>query len=133
MISQGQITGIIAGGFALIILGLVIQRWHIAGIGIAIALIKFQLGTIPLCALLLLWDTGWINKLKTLFIPSAFFVLSLFLYPAWPYQLVRTIVSNPLIPKEAFRSGNGLVRLLFYSGLPPYLLNYPNKNGFVCC
>jgi len=95
ILSQGQIVGIIAGGFALLFAGLVWQRWYLAGIGAVIVLTKFQLGLIPAAALLLYWHAPWKQKLKVLIIPSLVFLFSLFLYPGWPLQLAFVIKNNP--------------------------------------
>ena len=81
ILSQGQIVGIIVGCFAIFVVGLVGQRWFLAGAGVVIALTKFQICFIPVIALLLLWDTGWLNKIKVLLIPLINFASSFLFYP----------------------------------------------------
>lgn len=130
ILSQGQIVGILAGGFALFVLGLVFQRWNVAGLGAIIALTKFQLGLIPICALLWLWDTDWKNKLKVFFLPLIIFSASLFLYPLWPYQLAQTIIKNPPYPEGSVSLWQwiGPFTLLFW--IAPIFFKSPKHERF---
>lgn len=93
--SQGQIAGILAGGFALFFAGLVWHRWHLAGLGMIIVLTKFQLGLIPVTALLLLWEIPWKQKLQVILVPCFVFLFSMVQYPNWPWQLALAIKNNP--------------------------------------
>ncbi|HUH98809.1 MAG TPA: hypothetical protein VLZ89_15715 [Anaerolineales bacterium] len=130
ILSQGQIAGILAGGFALLVLGLVFQRWEIAGIGAVIALTKFQVGLVPFCTLWLLWDTAWMNKLRVLLPPAVLFLASLLLYGAWPFQLAGTIISNPPYPEGSVSLWQWIGPLALVLWLPPLVIKLPNHERF---
>jgi len=91
----GQITGVIAGALALQAWALAHDRWDFAGIGMALAISKYQMG-IPLSlAIWLLADINWRERLRVLFVPSLVIVLSLLIYPGWPIRSLNTILQNP--------------------------------------
>lgn len=91
----GQITGVIAGALALQAWALTHDRWDIAGLGMAVAISKYQLG-IPLSlTILLLADINWRERLRVLFVPALVIVLSLLIYPEWPLRSLNSILQNP--------------------------------------
>ncbi|MBI1259491.1 MAG: hypothetical protein GC204_18640 [Chloroflexi bacterium] len=123
----GQITGVTVAGLALLWWSLERKRWLLAGVGAALALIKWQMG-LPLClGLLLLVDASWYDRLRVLLVILVISLVSLILYPAWPLLVIQRIVVEPPI-----RFGDislwqklGLFSLLLW--IPPLLL--PLSNG----
>jgi hypothetical protein len=128
ILSQGQIVGIMAGGFALLFAGLVWQRWHLAGIGMVIVLTKFQLGLIPAAALLLCWNAPWKQKLKVLIVPTLVFLLSLLLYPGWPWQLVLAIKNNPPYDDGSIALWRVIGPFSLFVWIPPLFFSTRSKN-----
>jgi hypothetical protein len=118
----GQITGITIAGLALLWWSLERRRWMLAGVGAALALIKWQMG-IPLClALLLLADTSWLDRLRTLLVLLTITLISLLVYPGWIITVLWDVISQP-----PYRFGD--ISLWYYVGsvalilwLPPLLL-----------
>ncbi len=118
----GQIAGVIVAGLALLWWSLERKRWLMAGVGAALALIKWQMG-LPLCAaLIVLSDASWYDRLRTVAVVLLITLLSLIVYPAWPLEVIQRIVVEPPI-----RFGDlslwqrfGAVSLLLW--LPPLLL-----------
>jgi hypothetical protein len=91
----GQITGIILGGLALIWLGIVFRKWNLAGLGLAIAVTKFQMGIVMGGLLLWFSPLTWQEKIRVLLIPSIVTTISLVVYPGWPWQLIQIIQKYP--------------------------------------
>lgn len=118
----GQITGITIAGLALLWWSLHRRRWALAGVGAALALIKWQMG-IPLCvALVLLADTSWLDRLRTLLVVLTITLISLLLYPGWIVTVLWDVITQP-----PYRFGD--ISLWYYVGsvslilwLPPLLL-----------
>lgn len=118
----GQITGVIVAGLALLWWSLERRRWLLAGIGAALALIKWQMG-IPLCvALVLLAGAPWYDRLRVLLVVLALTLISLIIYPNWIVIVIARLMSEPPI-----RFGDisiwvytGVFSLLIW--LPPLLL-----------
>jgi hypothetical protein len=131
IISQGQIVGIVLGGFALFVFGLVNRKWHLAGLGIVLATIKFQLGVIPALSLLILWECKWNKKAQVLLVPATVFALSLIIYPSWPFQLLANIKSSPPYPDGSISVWQwiGPFSLIFWG--PPLLLRMPKNIRFI--
>lgn len=91
----GQITGLLAGGLALLAWGLAHRRWHLAGAGLLLAMTKFQFGVwIALPLLWYLWP-GWRNFLRVLAVPALVAAVSLVVYPLWIVETVRRLLSFP--------------------------------------
>ncbi|MEZ4590782.1 MAG: hypothetical protein R3D55_06525 [Chloroflexota bacterium] len=91
----GNIVGILVGGLALIWWGVTHQRWHWAGLGLVLALTKYQLGLSFGIILLLMANISWQDRLRVVVVPSLVLVVSLLLYPLWPLQSIRIILENP--------------------------------------
>ncbi|MDD5367651.1 MAG: glycosyltransferase family 87 protein [Anaerolineaceae bacterium] len=95
MVFYGQILGIIIGCLALFWWAYTHGHWYLAGIALAFACSKVQIG-VPLgCALLLLADTTWLQRLKVLGVPILVSILSLLIYPGWPLELISRLSSHP--------------------------------------
>lgn len=94
----GQITGIILGGLALMWLSIIHHRYLFAGFCFVLAATKVQIGLIFGLLLLLYSPITLKNKLLVLIPFGIVTLLSLFLYPNWPWQLVQTIQQYP--PKD---------------------------------
>ena len=91
----GQISGLIVGGLALCWWGLVNKKWYLAGIGIALASTKYQMGLVG--SLILLFSAGisWKDWLRSLLIPSMVWAASLVFYPGWPLDVYHLLLNNP--------------------------------------
>lgn len=93
----GQITGVIVAGLALLWWSLERRRPLLAGLGAALALIKWQMG-IPLCVgLALLADASWYDRLRTLLVVLLLTLLSLLVYPNWPLLVIDRLMTEPPI------------------------------------
>ncbi|MDD5368016.1 MAG: glycosyltransferase family 87 protein [Anaerolineaceae bacterium] len=91
----GQITGIIIGCLALFWWDYRHGRWILAGFALSMACSKYQIG-VPLgIAMLLLARTPWILRIKVLMIPILVSILSLLIYPGWPFELISRLITNP--------------------------------------
>lgn len=91
----GNITGVIVGGLALLWWGLTHHRWHLAGLGMVLALTKYQLGITFGIILLLMADISWQDRLKVFVVPFLTLLVSLLIYPLWPIESIRIILANP--------------------------------------
>lgn len=91
----GGISGVIAGALALCWWSLLNKKWYLAGLGIAIASGKFQLGITGGLILLYMADISWKDRLRALIVPALIAVASLFLYPGWHLQLLESIITDP--------------------------------------
>ncbi len=93
-IYYGQIVGVILGGLALMWWGMGVGRWWVAGLGLAVAVTKFQLG-VPLgFALWLLADIRWVDRWKVALVPLLVMLVSLLVYPLWPVQLLADFAAE---------------------------------------
>lgn len=121
----GQITGLILAGLALFWWCAAHRRLDLAGLGLLIAVSKYQLG-LPLA--LFLWlaaDLSWRERLRCLLVPAGVLVVSLFVWPLWPLLSLNTILTNP--PNDL-----GSISLWRWIGpwallllLPPLILRRP--------
>lgn len=91
----GNITGLIVGGLGLCWYGIVNKKWHIAGLGIALASAKYQIGLSGSLLLILIAETTWRNRLRVFIIPVIVCLSSLIVYPNWPLQVFNTIRNHP--------------------------------------
>jgi hypothetical protein len=91
----GNIIGILIGGLALLWWGLTHQRWHIAGLGLVLALTKYQLGISLGIILWLMAPISWQNRCKVLVVPLMTLLVSLLVYPFWPIDSLRIIFTTP--------------------------------------
>lgn len=130
ILSQGQIIGIIVGGFALFVAGLVTRRWTLAGLGMVIALSKFQMGIIPTLTLLFFWGALWKEKIKILLIPLIISILSLFIYPWWPLQLLQTIRDAPPFADGSISLWSIIGAWSLILWIPPLILKTSKENRF---
>lgn len=121
-LSYGNISGFIVGALALCWYGIASQKWHLAGLGIALASAKYQLGLAGSILLVLTAPISWKDRLRVFLVPSVMWLLSLFLYPGWPLQVLQLFQSAP--PNDwgsiTLWRWLGPWALLFF--LPPILL-----------
>jgi hypothetical protein len=131
VLSYGQITGIILGGLALAWWGLASKKFHIAGLGFLIAAIKPQLGAMIGIIMLLLSDTHWNERLKTLVVPLFGFLVTTVIYPHW-IQNILIALDNGLV------NFTGNLSLWKYLGvwsltllIPPLLIKTSREKRFL--
>jgi hypothetical protein len=127
----GGISGVVVGALALCWCGLLNRKWGIAGLGIALASAKFQIGMTGSLLLLLTADISWKDRVRTLLVPFLVGIVSLFLYPGWPFELLHNSLNLP-------PNANGSVSLWRWIGpwalllwLPPFLLRLPSQRRFI--
>ncbi len=127
----GQITGLIVGGLALCWWGIVNRKWYLAGLGIALASAKYQLGIPGVFLFLLLGKVSWKDMARVLAIPLLVWAASLILYPGWPLQAYSVLVGHS-------PNANGSISLWRWFGpftllliLPPLILPLPAGRRFM--
>ena len=130
ILSQGQIVGIIVGGYALFVVGMVCRHWYFAGVGTMIALTKFQMAFIPILALLLLWDASWREKLKVLLFPLIILAISFLVYPGWPVQLVNIIQNSPPNDSGSISLWQWIGPAALILWIPPVVFRMPRQDRF---
>ena len=93
----GQISGVLAGGLALLWWGITHRKWSIAGIGFLLAATKYQVGG-PL-GLLLIWYgvKNWRMFLRILIVPIFIGCITLVVYPKWPLEVWSKLSDFPYI------------------------------------
>lgn len=91
----GSISGVIVGALALCWWGLSNRKWYWAGLGVALASGKFQIGITGSLILLFMATISWKDWLRVLVIPALVLAASLFLYPGWPLELLNNIINDP--------------------------------------
>lgn len=128
---QGQIMGWIIGALAFLWWGMTHRKWPLAGLCFLIAATKFQSGLVVALILWLLADITWKNRLQIIRIPILAAVVSLLIYPGWPFQLLSEIKNNP--PQDL---GNitlwqwiGPFALILW--IPPLILQIPNDKRII--
>jgi len=91
----GQISGLLAGGLALCWWGIAHDRWNLAGLGLLIAVTKFQVGLF--LGGILIWYAGvsWRHFWRMMVVPVVIGIISLFLYPFWPLELLNKLIAFP--------------------------------------
>lgn len=127
----GSISGVVVGALALCWWGLLNRKWDIAGLGIALAGAKFQIGITGSLLLLLTADTSWKDRARALLVPLLVGIASLFLYPGWPFELLHNSMNVP-------PNTNGSISLWRWLGpwalllwIPPLLLRLPLHRRFI--
>ncbi|MGZ3951949.1 MAG: glycosyltransferase 87 family protein [Flavisolibacter sp.] len=127
----GNIAGLIVGGLGLGWYGIVNKKWHLAGLGIALASAKYQIGLSGSLLLILATETTWGNRLRVFIIPVIVWISSLVVYPNWPLQAYNTIQNHP---PDALASislwrwiGPWSILLL----VPPFLLRLKPQQRFL--
>jgi len=127
----GQISGFLAGGFALGWYGITHKRWDLAGAAFMFVAAKYQVG-VPL-GLLFVWYSGIPFKkwLRLLPMPIIIFVLSLMIYPAWPAlsMIKMSSMTNYLHLGITFWIYLGTWALLFW--IPALLLPISKTHRFL--
>jgi hypothetical protein len=128
---QGQIAGVTVAGLALCWWGLVNRRWNIAGLGIALAAAKYQIGLTGCVLLLLLAEISWKERLRALILPALIVLGSLLVYPGWIGQSLHTLSGNPPSAEGsiALWRWTGPLALLFF--LPPLVLPLTRDRRFI--
>ncbi|MEN6409792.1 MAG: glycosyltransferase family 87 protein [Anaerolineaceae bacterium] len=127
----GQISGLVVGGLALCWWGLVNRKWWVAGLGIALASAKYQIGIPGVLFLLLTADCSWKDKFRALILPIFVWLASLLIYPGWINQALHTMLSNP--PND-----DGSISLWRWIGpwalllwIPPVVLRLPPQQRLI--
>lgn len=127
----GSIIGILVGGLALCWWGLTHKRWNIAGLGLILAITKFQIGLAFGLFLLLTAKISWRDRLKVMLVPVVVVLLSLVIDPSWPMDLINRL---EVVPAYDWGSVSlfrwvGISALLLW--LPPLLLKLRRTERFV--
>ena len=127
----GNISGLIVGGLALCWYGLVNKKWALAGLGIALASAKYQIGLTGSLLLILTAPILWKDRLRVFIIPAVIWILSLFVYPGWPLEVFHTIQNHPpdALGSISLWRWLGPWSLLFF--FPPLLLNRESPQRFI--
>lgn len=127
----GNITGLVVGGLGLCWYGLVNKKWHLAGVGIALASAKYQIGLIGSLLLILTAETPWKNRLRVFIIPVIVWGSSLILYPNWPLQALDIMQNHPPVALASISLWRwiGPWSILFL--LPPLLLPLKPQQRFL--
>lgn len=127
----GNIIGILLGGLALYWWGLTHRRWYTAGIGLVIALTKYQLGLSFGLIFLLIVDISWHNRLRVLVVPFVVFLLSLVFYPLWPVESIQIILNNPPNSLGNISLWRWLGPFALILWFPPLFLQLPAQSRLV--
>jgi hypothetical protein len=94
-IYYGQVVGLITAGLALQWWGMSRHQWEVAGLGLALAVSKYQIGVPWGLTLLLLAPITWYARLRMILVVLIVLAISLVIYPEWPYTVVYGIVNTP--------------------------------------
>lgn len=91
----GQISGLLAGGLALLWWGIVRCKWELAGLGLLLAVTKYQVGV--MLGLILIWYgvRGWRDFLRILVVPLLAGLATLAIYPQWPAEFLGRLSTFP--------------------------------------
>ena len=127
----GNITGLIVGSLALCWWGLVNRKWYIAGLGIALASAKFQTGITGSIILLLIADISWKDRFRVMIVPVLIFLISLALYPGWPFQLLDNIINHPPDNLGSISLWRWIGPWALLLWLPPILLKLEPRKRFI--
>jgi hypothetical protein len=127
----GNITGLIVGGLALCWWGLVNRKWHIAGLGIALASAKFHIGITGSLILLFAAEITWRDWLRVMMVPALIGVASLVVYPGWPFQLLDTIINHPPDNLGSISLWRWIGPWALLLWVPPFLLHLEPKQRFM--
>ncbi|MBW8010446.1 MAG: DUF2029 domain-containing protein [Chloroflexi bacterium] len=127
----GSIIGILVGGLALFWWGLTHKRWNIAGLGLILAITKFQIGLAFGLFLLFATNISWRDRLRVMLVPVIVVLLSLVIDPSWPMNLLNRL---EVVPAYDWGSVSlfrwvGISALLLW--LPPLLLKLRRTERFV--
>lgn len=127
----GNITGLIVGGLALCWWGLINRKWHVAGLGIALASAKFQTGLIGSLILMLAADISWKSRLRVMTVPILVWAASLIVYPNWPFQLLNNMISHPPNNLASISLWRWLGPWALLLWLPPFFLRLEPQQRFI--
>lgn len=127
----GQITGLIVGSVALMYWAAAHERWYLAGLGLILAVTKYQLGLFPVVAIWLLVDTSWKNRLKMLVVPVMLVASSFLFYGNW---VADALARWAVAPSDA-QASVALWRWLGFFALglwlPPLLSRVTRRERFI--
>ncbi len=127
----GQIAGVIVGGLALCWWGLVNRKWHVAGLGIALASAKYQLGLTGSLFLLLVAEVSWRDRLRVLVVPFLVVLASLIVCPEWPLLALDMLRSHPPNDNGSISLWRWLGPLALLFWVPPLLLRSTREQRFL--
>lgn len=91
----GQITGIIIGGVGVLWIGLKLEIWLLAAVGLLVASTKYHIGGLFSLLLLLFVDKPLEKKLRVILLTGLFVIISLIKYPGWPIAILQRIQNTP--------------------------------------
>jgi hypothetical protein len=91
----GQIVGLLAGALALLWWSLVAKRVWLAGVMLALACTKVQLGVPMGLTLLLLANVTWLGRLKALLVAGLVALVSILLYPSFLVDVYYAALATP--------------------------------------
>lgn len=91
----GQISGLLTGGLALLWWGLVRRKWGLAGLGLLLAVTKYQVGV--MLGLILIWYgvQHWRDFLRILVVPLLVGLTTLAVYPQWLVEFLGRLSTFP--------------------------------------
>lgn len=118
----GNIAGLIVGGLALCWWGSANRKWHVAGLGIALASAKFQTGLTGALFLLLMADITWKDRLRVMTVPVLIWLASLVVYPGWLLHLTNNLIAHPPNDLASISLWRWLGPWALLLWLPPLLL-----------
>lgn len=118
----GNIAGLIVGGLALCWWGLASRKWHVAGLGIALASAKFQTGLTGTLLLPLMADITWRDRLQVMTVPVLIWLASLVIYAGWLLQLMNNLIAHPPNDLASISLWRWLGPWALLLWLPPLLL-----------
>jgi hypothetical protein len=127
----GGISGVIVGSLGLCWWGLNNRKWYWAGLGVALASGKFQIGITGSLILLLMADISWKDRFRVLVVPALVLIASLFLYPGWPLQLFQNILSDPPNTFGSISLWRWIGPWALVFCIPPLVLPLPPQRRFI--
>ncbi len=127
----GQITGVLVGSLALMYWAMAHERWYLTGLGLILALTKFQVGLVPGAAIILMTQTRWTNRFKIFVVPLLFVAFSFLLYGNWVVELLNRIANDPPDASASISLWRWFGIFVLVLWLPPLLLRVTRRERFV--
>jgi hypothetical protein len=127
----GQITGVIVAGLALLWWGLHRHKAWVAGIGILLAAIKWQMGVPLIIALWIMAEVSWRERLHAVIVPLVVGLASLVVYPLWIIDVLRRLSEQPPVTFGSISLWQYFGALSLLLWLPPLSLPLPKGRRLV--
>lgn len=124
----GQITGILVGSIALMYWAMVHEYWYLAGVGLMVAMTKYQLGIVPAFSILMLSGLTFKEWMRVLVIPFVVIVISLLLYGFWFLDVRERIASGLPNASASVSLWQWLGPIALTLWLPPLILPLARKD-----